>query len=150
MFLTPLYFGIGQSAGPVTRDVGLITFPRAKSPRLLIIGSMGLGIRTAHVHHAYEVYIGNGRTRQALMNGMLGSSQSSFIPEGGILLALGRSSSPDFEGGPSYRGTKIGTELNRQFFLLQQRSSSLTRPCSGGTPPSYSFEPVRFIPFHAR
>ncbi|SGY44669.1 BQ5605_C001g00188 [Microbotryum silenes-dioicae] len=63
VFLTPLYFGIGQSTA----------VPRESTERL-IMRLMGLGSEIAHVHHAYEVYIGHGRTKQALVNGVLGSA----------------------------------------------------------------------------
>ncbi|SDA04710.1 BZ3501_MvSof-1269-A2-R1_Chr3-1g05190 [Microbotryum saponariae] len=63
VFLTPLYFGIGQSTA----------VPRESTERL-ITRLMGLRSGIAHVHHAYEVYIGHGRTKQALVNGVLGSA----------------------------------------------------------------------------
>ncbi|KDE08329.1 hypothetical protein MVLG_01370 [Microbotryum lychnidis-dioicae p1A1 Lamole] len=40
--------------------------------QLVFLTPLYFGI--AHVHHAYEVYIGHGRTKQALVNGVLGSA----------------------------------------------------------------------------
>lgn len=102
VFLTPLYFGFGAS------------WFRSRWQG----GAEALIAHTAHVHHAWGVYVAGGKTKLSLQRGILSSSDlSSFEP------------------------SQASQAADRRPHA-SQLSNSATRPSSDGTPPSSSCEPV--------
>lgn len=63
IFLSPLYFGIGEY---YSNAISLLPF-----------SNVNISSTLAHVHHIWEVYVGNGKTKDALI---LGSLQSGIVP----------------------------------------------------------------------
>lgn len=111
VFLSPLYFGIGAKLCVEKGETELTVF------------------NAAHVHHAWETYVKGGRTRQALVQGVLQSSES--LPLQCLLV------------GDGAEGRSDDTKLTSP----PQPSNSCSRPSSGGTRPSSSCEVVRPIFF---